>query len=142
MLPPKAVHKGVLYTRLTNGDVQQLSPTQSSWYNLYCRGEEIGKALMPGFNEKFRKRFRMPYESYLELVTLCQEDSMRDGGHFVRWRPGKVSIEGKLCTPLELLILSALRYLGRGWTFDDLEESTAVSAEVIRVFSSVCKIWL
>jgi hypothetical protein len=32
------------------------------------------------------------------------------------------------------MILGALRYLGRGWTFDDCEESTAISEEVHRVF--------
>ncbi|KAG7345241.1 hypothetical protein IV203_032772 [Nitzschia inconspicua] len=31
-------------------------------------------------------------------------------------------------------VLTALRYLGRGWTFDDLSEATAISEEVIRVF--------
>jgi hypothetical protein len=44
--------KGVMYTRLANGDIQQLSPLQSTWYNLYCRGEEIGTSLIPGFAEK------------------------------------------------------------------------------------------
>ena len=37
-------------------------------------------------------------------------------------------------SPVELLVLRALRYLGRGWTFDDIEESTAVSRDVHRVF--------
>ena len=37
-------------------------------------------------------------------------------------------------SPLELLILGAFRYLGRGLTFDDLEESTAISEEVHRNF--------
>jgi hypothetical protein len=32
------------------------------------------------------------------------------------------------------LILGALRYLGRGWTFDDCEESTAIGEETHRVF--------
>mmetsp|Transcript_22844 Transcript_22844/g.49849 ORF Transcript_22844/g.49849 Transcript_22844/m.49849 type:complete len:89 (+) Transcript_22844:2536-2802(+) len=31
---------------------------------------------------------------------------------------------GKESTPLELLMLGSLRYIGHGWTFDDLEEST------------------
>ncbi len=31
---------------------------------------------------------------------------------------------------MELLLLGSLRYLGRGWTFDDLEEATAISFEV------------
>ena len=37
-------------------------------------------------------------------------------------------------SPLELLILGSLRYLGRGYMFDDLEECTAISEEVHRVF--------
>ncbi len=35
-------------------------------------------------------------------------------------------------SPLELLLLGALSYIGHGWTFDDLEESTLISAEVHR----------
>ena len=31
-------------------------------------------------------------------------------------------------------MLTALRYLGRGWTCDDLEEATAISMETIRLF--------
>jgi hypothetical protein len=39
------------------------------------------------------------------------------------------------CAPTQLLVLCSLRHhLGRGWTFDDLSESTAISEEVIRVF--------
>ena len=37
-------------------------------------------------------------------------------------------------SPLELLLLGSLRYLGRGFTFDDCEEYTARSKEVYRVF--------
>jgi hypothetical protein len=32
------------------------------------------------------------------------------------------------------LLLGTLRYLGRGWTFDDLEESTYISRDVHRCF--------
>jgi hypothetical protein len=35
-------------------------------------------------------------------------------------------------SPLELLLLGAFRYIGHKWTFDDLEESTLISAEVHR----------
>ncbi len=41
---------------------------------------------------------------------------------------------GKAGVPLELFILGALRYLGRGWTFDDLEESTNISLSTHRQF--------
>ena len=35
---------------------------------------------------------------------------------------------------MELLILGAFRYLGRGLTFDNIEESTAISEEVHQTF--------
>ena len=35
---------------------------------------------------------------------------------------------------LGLLLLGVLRYLGRGWTYDDLEEATAISIHVHRCF--------
>ena len=35
---------------------------------------------------------------------------------------------------LGLLLLSVLRYLCRGWTFDNLEESTVISIHVYRDF--------
>ena len=44
---------------------------------------------------------------------------------------------GKDAKPLQLLILGALRYLGRGLTFDDLEECTAISEELHRQFFHV-----
>ena len=41
---------------------------------------------------------------------------------------------GRKSSPLELMILGALRYTGRGWTFDDLEEATGISEETHRRF--------
>ena len=35
---------------------------------------------------------------------------------------------------LGLLLLGSLRYLGRGWTFDDLEETTGISQSLHRDF--------
>lgn len=61
------------------------------------------------------------------MVEDCKEDDL-----FKHWH-GK-SANKKRCSPIELLVLGALRYLGRGWTFDDLEESTAVSRDVHRCF--------
>jgi hypothetical protein len=37
-------------------------------------------------------------------------------------------------SPLALMILGALRYLGRGWTFDDVEESTGIDEEAHQQF--------
>ena len=81
------------------------------------------------FHKVFRRRFRMPYNSFRELAAMAADSVIFD-----RWKPGKYDALGQESTPLPLLILCALRYIGRGWTFDDLSENTGISEEVIRVF--------
>jgi hypothetical protein len=64
---------------------------------------------------KFRVRFRMPYFNYLELLQW-----IGDNTRFARWCG--VKSNNKMSSPTELLLLGLLCYLGRGWTFDDIEE--------------------
>jgi hypothetical protein len=72
----------------------------------------------------------MPHNSFQAIVAMAaQEDAL-----FRRWREGAVDAIGQPAAPLPLLILSVLRYLGRGWLLDDLSESIGISEEVIRVF--------
>ena len=77
---------------------------------------------------KFRSWFRLPYPSYQDrdLVTCCKSSDF-----FLQWDNGVRKYRGCKRVPILLLVLTALRYLGRGWKFDDLEESTAVSTENI-----------
>jgi Plant transposon protein len=97
----------------------------SEWYLRYMKNPRHRQ------NRKhfktFRRRFRMPFEAYLDLLKEAREND---------WFPNceKCNALGQKCVPLEILILGALRYLGRGWTFDDLFESTGVSEVVHRVF--------
>ena len=62
----------------------------------------------------------MPHTAYLDLVREARED---------KWFPHyeRRNALGEMGILLEILILGALRYLGRGWTFDDLYEATSVS---------------
>ena len=53
---------------------------------------------------------------------------------FGQWSAGKVDAFGQPATPIPLRLLCVLRYLGRGWTFDDLSEYTGISDEIINVF--------
>jgi hypothetical protein len=59
---------------------------------------------------------------------LLQEEA------FARWHTGKADFFGVRASPLELLLLGTLRYLGRGLTFDDIEEGTLISDECHRQF--------
>ena len=125
----------VMYQDHVTLEMKELPPTMSLWYNYYCKGLDHGMELMPLFEEKFRLRFRLPYACYQELAQLCEEESItNEESSMKRWRPGNKAANGKPAAPLGLLLLCALRYLGRGWTFDDLEECTAISQEVIRNF--------
>lgn len=114
----------ILARRGEDGELEAIPPKESMWYQLYISCPQVQDVR---FQKKFRRRFRMPYDSYLQLV----EDA-REYDWFPRWT-GK-DCTGKESSPLELLILGALRYLGRGFTFDDIEEATAVSEEIHRVF--------
>ena len=73
------------------------------------------------YETNFRNRFRLPYDVFREILADIMINPL-----FERWHHKRVD------TPvvLGLLLLGAVRYLGRGWTFDDLEESTAISLYV------------
>jgi hypothetical protein len=73
----------------------------------------------------------MPRDQLLEFI-------LRAGNK--NWFPRceRVNASGQIGTLLDLLILGALRYLGHGWTFDDLEEATRVSEEVPKCFFHKC----
>jgi hypothetical protein len=114
----------ILARRTENGEVEEILPLESLWYILYIsnRNTECHR-----FQQKFRRRFCMPHSSFIGLVA-----DARAGNWFPTWM-GK-SCTNKPLSPLGLMILGSLRYLGRGWTFDDCEEATAVGEETHRRF--------
>jgi hypothetical protein len=74
--------------------------------------------------KKFRRRFRLPYDEHLELPEKVKADPAFESQ---MGTSGKNQTKAK---PVELLVvLGSLCYLGRGWTFDDLEESTGIGEE-------------
>ncbi len=95
------------------------------WYKSYVLDSRYSTD--PKLHNKFRRRFRLPRNQFLELVQLARDSS---------WFPKRErrNAAGVRGVPLELLILGALRYLGRGWTFDDLAEATNISESTHREF--------
>jgi hypothetical protein len=114
---------GVVYYITEEGETKVLPTTLSTWYLIYIKHPALDNA----FHKKFRRRFHLPYDEFLKLV-----DDIKSVEHFQRWQ--NTDALGKNSHPLELLVLTALRYLGRGWTFNDLSKSTGISEEVIHVF--------
>ena len=114
----------ILARRSENRDLGSIPLTESMWYHAYISCPQTNDRR---FQQKFRRRFRLPYKNFLQFVEDATE-----GNWFPRWKQSTRA--GKDSSPLELLILGAFRYLGRGFTFDDCEESTGISEEVHRVF--------
>ena len=112
-----------------DGNKIPIVPEESCWYVMYVNIELMLEDIK--MQTKFRQRFHLPYASYLDLVDVIASHELFD-----RWCGEKRN--NKKTSPIGLLVLGALRYLGRGWTFDDIEESTAVSSYVhcafLRVF--------
>ena len=100
-------------------------PRESSWYLLYVKSDRF--STVKKSRKLFRRRFRLPRDEYVGIVNMAREEE---------WFPKEEKPDGtgRLGSPLELLVLGALRYLGRGWTFDDISESTNISEEKHRVF--------
>jgi len=114
------------------GNMIYLKPRETVWWHLYVQSPLVDDKK---FNHKFRRRFRMAYWRYqMILVKVVRHDLFR------RWSNGK-DATGKSASPLELMLLGSLRYLGRGLTFDDLEEYTAVHEETHRQFLHVFIQW-
>ena len=71
---------------------------------------------------KFKRRYRMLYESWKDFV-----EKLNDSPIFKRWKREVTDIAGRPVSSLEMLSLGALKYLGRKYAFDDLEEMTFIS---------------
>jgi len=105
----------------------------SYWHRTYVLSDKC-KNRQSQAGKLFRRRFRLPWETFRKLVIDIREEDWFEGRY-----EGKTAI-GLPGIPIDLYVLGALRYLGRGWTFDDIAESTGVSEESHRVFLKLfCK---
>ena len=121
----RSVKRHRILFRKDDGTLEELKPKDTIWYRLYVASPPRNKRV----HDLFRTRFRVPYSAYLTLLEDISNHPSFSEYH-------RCDCIGHRSTLLPLLILGSLRYLGRSWTFDDLEESTAISRESHRVFFS------
>ena len=122
-----------MYRCPVDGTLKVYRPENTPWFRDYVASP---KTESRAFCKKFRRRFRMSYGSFLKHLTEVKEHPA-----FHQWKAGNVSNSGKKVVPIELLLLGVLRFLGRGWTTDDLEEQTMISQETHRRFIHLYLTW-
>lgn len=108
------------------------TPTMSAWWEDYILDPRPGEKV---WAKEFRNNFRLPYASYVMLLDLISSEA--SNGMFDRWTKAyerKNNKKNKQVSPIELLLLGSLRYLGRGWTFQDMKDVTYISRDVHRKF--------
>ncbi|KAI2503815.1 Plant transposon protein [Fragilaria crotonensis] len=102
------------------GKMRRVCPHLSNWWLDYIQNPEPD---CPSWNKVFRQRFRLPYPSYIQILEWVSGDDC--DGLFDRWRTEAEGFTGrrnnKKVSPIELLLLGTLRYLGRGWTLTTLK---------------------
>ena len=120
----RSVKKHDLVHTDLDGNEKVMTWKDSLWHTLYISNSPTRTNRQ---RKLFRQRFRLPYNDFLQLVEEVESNEM-----FARWC-GKDAV-GIDASPIKLLVLGFLRYTGRGFTFDDLEEATNISREVHRQF--------
>jgi len=110
-----------LFVRGEEGEIRRGKFNDCLWWINYVECHEDAMK-HENMRIKFRLRFRMPFDSWRDFVIQLKNHNI-----FSVWHDGRKSAWGKPSTPIELLSLGALRYLGRKCTFDDLAEITFIS---------------
>ena len=105
----RCTKKYKLWVRGEDNKLKEFKPTDTLWYLLYVRNEPRNQRM----RKLFRSRFRMPHTSFLELAHDMSSHAL-----FQRWCSQDCT--GNQSGNIKLLLLGALRYLGRGWTLDDI----------------------
>ena len=116
-----------------DGNVRSAGCRDTEWYRRYVSDPALCDKKI---HSKFRRRFRCSYESFTKHVEEIKSSDLFDV-----WSEDKVDAVGVPSSPIELLVLGVLRYLGRGWCFDDLEEQTCISETTHRSFLHVYLLW-
>ena len=99
-----------ILVREDDGSLREVKPQDTLWYLLYVRQPPRNRRLAA----MFRRRFRLPYGSFLQLLN-----DLRNHPSFREYN--SCDCTGRKSTELSLLLLGAMRYLGRSWTFDCIE---------------------
>ena len=93
-----------------------IRPEDTLWYMMYVTHHPPSERMFC----LFQLRFRLSYESFMSLSEYVKNDLL-----FAQW--SRSDAVGDKTVSLQLLLLGALRYISRGWKFDNYYEATGIS---------------
>ena len=106
---------------------------RSVWWDYLNNPDEAGDP-KSRLGKQFRKRFRIPFKLFCVILDRAVQEKwfpeLVDGAGLEK----RVNRFGVPMAPMAFKILGALRLMGRGCNFDDIEELNGISAETNRVF--------
>ena len=102
---------------------------QSTWGQLVKRLASIegGPSILSRDGKLFRRRFRVPYQVYCKLVSMCIDKNV-----FGLNSNLDTDVANRAICPVEIKVLAVLRILGRNWNFDDIAEATSMGETTAR----------
>ena len=102
---------------------------QSTWGQLVKRLASIegGPSILSRDGKLFRRRFRVPYQVYCKLVSMCIDKNV-----FGKNSNLDTDVANRAICPVEIKVLAVLRILGRNWNFDDIAEATFMGETTAR----------
>ena len=111
----------------------------TQWGKLITRlslfNEGRGPCITKREGKLFRRRFRVPWQIYCELVLKCKEFSLFGS----RCNDDTDLCNNNIC-PITIQLLGVLRMLGRHWICDDVAEATGMGESTVRTaFKSFCE---
>jgi len=95
-----------IYRDPADGSIKKFGPCETEWYRMYVESPNIE---CMKFRKKFRRRFRCSYLSFQKHLKDVSKSDL-----FKTWAEGACNAVGNPSSPIELLVLGALRYIGRG----------------------------
>ena len=122
----RSVKRHKLLVRDDDDSLRELTPKDTLWYLLYVHTPPRNDRL----RRQFRLRFRMPYDTFVSMCGDLTNHEMFDIYN-------KYDAVGDKASDIRLLLLGVLRYIGRAWTLDDVEEANGISRETNRRFLSL-----
>ena len=122
----RSVKKHKIMIGNSDGTLHEITSKNTLGYLLYIATTPRNNRLV----KLFRSRFRLTHSSFISLHSDLKEDEA-----FKRYYvPDAAGPPNPPPSDTRLLLLGALRYLGRGFIYDNLKEAACISRETHRFF--------